>query len=317
MNALQEQIIGKIILQSKDNERLLQITETAQMAMSAWTVLKQWQVSVHHPLFSCAEDYAAMQRWGTMFEKQCRQRNWITAAELPDLLMQLVREDVIKLPEKIDLVGFTEISPQMKEFVSPVIAASQTALLAMTTFRKDDQVSRLKLETPTTEIQTIARWAKATLEKNPQANIACVFPALETNRERIKQIFTEVFAQDNTFTIDTDNIPFNISAGKSLSEYPVIHTALQLLQLHKKIISRETLSHLLTSPFLGESQAESSKRANLDRDLRKKNVTQLNLADNLNLISKFSPRLAKRLQKFYELLSNEKETQSYTDWASH
>src|SRR5262249_6966350 len=119
---------------------------------------------------------------------------------------------------------------------------------------------RLGLENFDQEIQTIARWAKSTHQINPEACIGCVIPTLDKNRDRVNQLFSEVFEnQTNTF---------NISAGKSLSDYPVIHAAISLLQLHQNTITRESLSYLLTSPFLGESQLELTRRANLDRELR-------------------------------------------------
>ena len=51
LNNMQEHFLWeKILLNAKENALLLQISETADIAKSAWGLLKQWQVDIHHPI---------------------------------------------------------------------------------------------------------------------------------------------------------------------------------------------------------------------------------------------------------------------------
>ena len=49
--------LGNDLLKNKANEHLLQLSETADLTKSAWTLLKQWQVDLDHPAFHSAEDF--------------------------------------------------------------------------------------------------------------------------------------------------------------------------------------------------------------------------------------------------------------------
>src|SRR5579862_4254082 len=60
LNSLQEQFIWESIL--LNTKVLLQITETANLAKSAWSLLKQWQIDFHHPSFQSTEDNEDLHR---------------------------------------------------------------------------------------------------------------------------------------------------------------------------------------------------------------------------------------------------------------
>jgi len=107
---------------------------------------------------------------------------------------------------------------------------------------------------------------------------------------------------------------FNITAGKSLSTYPIIHSALKLLSLNHQPISIETISHLLLSPFLGDAEQEYFKRAELDAYLKKSNITQSTL-EKLDL-QKYCPRLAKRIKNFLNLLHQQPLLNSISTWVA-
>ena len=97
-----------------------------------------------------------------------------------------------------------------------------------------------------------------------------------------------MFCAENTYTLNHTTLPFNISAGKRLSEYPVIHAALELLNLQVDKIPLMTLSNILRSPFLGEAESEMLTRANLDSALRRKNISVTSLGSLLEKNSELS-----------------------------
>lgn len=316
LNPAQEQFLWeKIVLLAKESEQLLQIAEAAEIAKSAWGLLQQWQVDIHQPLFRAAQDYAALYQWALEFQKIIAENNWLDAASLPNLVIEKINTTDILPPKRIILAGFTEISPQLKKLLSACEQQGSEILHFNTLANTDLSDCRLLgLTDNEKEIQTIARYAKSIWKKDPDATIGCVVPSLDKIRDRVMQIFSEVFAENNTFSIDIKNSPFNISAGKRLSHYPIINTALQLLFLYKKNVSIETLSYLLTSPFLGEGEAERLKRSSFDSLLRKSNTNHINLT-NFPSLATHCPHLAKRIKQFLDLIANQSENLSYTAWA--
>lgn len=321
LNTLQEQFIWETILtNAKENDFLLQISETAELAKSAWYLLKQWQVDIQNPIFMSAEDYVALKNWATQFQAICKNGNWIDSASLPDLLITKMEDKIIEPAANIMLVGFTELSPQLNRlFAICKKRGSDIHLVEMIC----DPISseRISLMDEENEFLSMARFAKSIATKHPFATIGCVIPSLNNARDRIKQIFSEVFAAENSYTVSEQESPFNISAGKSLLQYPIIHTALQLLSLHKKIIPIEILSYLLTSPFLGEAESERIKRAHYDSLLRQANVNHIDVIELINenndqslSLAKNCNALAKRLRRFFSLLNEQDKKQSYTEW---
>ena len=322
LNTVQEQFLWEsILLNAKESAALLQASETADIAKTAWNLLKQWQIELHHPLFASAEDYAALHQWAKQFLAVCRENNWIDAANLPDAVLSKIKSNAIKPPAKIILIGFTELSPQLKCLLDSCQQIG-SHLHQFDGSEKQAECVRIALPDEENEILTMARWAKSTLNQHKNVTIGCVIPSLDKKRDRVMQIFSEVFAVEPAYTADQEAAQFNISAGKSLANYPIIHTALQLLSLHKKSISVELLNYLLASPFIGEAERERIRRANFDSLLRQKNITTIDLVkaiqnteDSKLSLSKNCPHLAKRFQQFFAQIETQEKTLTHSQWA--
>lgn len=308
LNTAQEQSVWeKIILSSKDNEQLIQISETADLARAAWGLLRQWEVSIEHPLFASSQDYLALQQWVRKYEEICREKNWIDAASLPEIIIKNV--DKIKFPSLIMTYGFTEFSPLYNRLLglagkrSSQAASVRSSSLSAAEISSQALYKKIGLSDAEHEIQTIACWAKSLHEKDAKASIGCVIPSLDKIRDRVQQIFTEVFEAET---------PFNITAGKSLSTYPIINTALQILSLHKNILSIEAFSHLLTTPFIAYAETERIKRAAFDAKLKKNNKNVIHLDKIHETLAKNCPQFAMRLNKL--TYDSKQELHSY--WAN-
>ncbi|OGT44756.1 MAG: hypothetical protein A3F42_05385 [Gammaproteobacteria bacterium RIFCSPHIGHO2_12_FULL_37_34] len=320
LTSFQEEFIWEQIILSTLHTSLLQLSKMVEMVQAAWTLSKEWHVDMHHPLFNTIDDCAAFQSWATLFQKMCTDNDWLDHASLPDFLMNKMIAKQITLPDYINLFGFTELSPQWKKLFA--IGEQQGVTLHMVTSLssiKNNVISRTRFSNHDTEITTIARFAKTIARREPDAMIGCVVPTLEKTRDRVMQIFSEVFSDEKTYGISI-NPPFNISAGKSLSRYPIIHTALLLLNLYDDVISSETFSYLLRSPFLGEAEAERMQRARFDYFIRKKNINIIYLKPMLNQqnqpsLIKNCPSFARRIQQFLSFLDQEKKINGYGHWS--
>src|SRR5437016_4139680 len=83
LNATQEQFLWeKVLLLSKQHDYLLQLSETAALVKSSWSLLKQWCIDIENPIFCSTEDYIALYHWVTEFQSHCEKENWIDHASL-------------------------------------------------------------------------------------------------------------------------------------------------------------------------------------------------------------------------------------------
>lgn len=312
LNASQEHYLWEqIITHDPESQFLLQLSETADLAQAAWGLLKQWQVDMHLSIFNSAEDYKALQRWMLAFQQTCHDARWIDAASLPDWVSDKIQRREITLPSQIFLVGFIELSPQLSTLLQRCEQAG-TKVTHLSFSQKSAQSQRISFADDEEELLTMARWAKKTLSEQPQAMIGCVIPSLDKIRERVAQVFSEVFSEAH---------PYNISAGQSLRHYPIVYTALQLLSLYTKQVPIDVLGYLLMSPFLGEAESERLKRAELDRLLRHRNMTQISLeqlagGDESHAIKHACKHFTKHLQHYLQRLEHSPKTQTYSEWAA-
>lgn len=321
LNSSQEQFLWEKILLNSNNKPLLRVVETAELAKSAWSLLKQWQVKCDPALFKTTEDYAALYLWASDYQTICREKNYVDIASLPDYITTKIKTREIIPPAYLITTGFTEISPQLKNLLT-VCEEAGSKVNTLSLAKPQSDSSRMRLPDPEHEIITMANWAKSLHEKDPTATIGCVIPSLDKMRDRVQQLFAEIFAEKHNLAPDRECCPFNISAGKSLLQYPIIKTALQLLSLLKKVIPVENFSYLLASPFLGAAEVERIKRANFDKLLRQKNVKDIDLnkllllerQDDVLHLEKNVPYLAERIKNAVSLMDGSKKTLSYYEW---
>lgn len=303
---------------TKDRIPLLQITETADIAQSAWSLLKQWLIDIKQEAsFQNAEDYSALYEWANYFSRECIEQNWIDRASIADLLIEKIESSALTFKNQFILVGFVEGSPQFKRLFE-----KQKHILFQPSSKQMADYRRVALPTAEDEIYTMAKWAKQLHEKDNKTTIACVIPSLDKIRDRVMQIFSEVFAPAYALE-NQESHPFNLSAGKNLLHYPIIHAALQLLALNQPTLPIETFSYLLGTPFLGDAEAERGKRAHWDSLLRQENIHRLNIAQLLKTthnkrllpLMEACPKLAKRIQAFLEETNSIPLHLTYQQWA--
>jgi ATP-dependent helicase/nuclease subunit B len=306
----QEQTIWEsIVQQSPKNDSLLQLSATAELAKSAWGILKQWEVDIRHPMLNMTEDSLAFQEWALTFQEHCENNHWIDFNTLVSKIIDFIKNKMVTLPDEIIVAGFTELSPIQQTLLNTCETQGTHIKIFENLYSSDEPESfYCGLPDYETELTTMARWAKYLLDHDARTTslkIGCIIPNLENNRDRVVQIFSAVLSDEN----------FNISAGKSLASYPIIYAAIQILQLHHETISIEKLGYLLRTPFLGEAEKELTKRAAFDCHLRNENITTIPLKNLAALdIEKYCPYFAKRIFAF-----NPTETESLppSEWVNH
>ncbi|HEU5281197.1 MAG TPA: PD-(D/E)XK nuclease family protein [Gammaproteobacteria bacterium] len=284
-----------IVQSTTDETPLLQPSRTAQLLQSAYTTLKQWQISLNDPaLTNSAEDERANQ-WMQRYHQLCKQNTWLDQAELPDWLIKHADRLKPYLPKSFMLIGFNELTPQQTHFIHCI--KQHAKAIPSPDIGHQAPGQRIALATEKEEWETVARFAKQWQQQHPNARFGMVVQDLENKRDRIAHIFKHYFNEAD----------FNISAGKRLSDYPVIQAALQFLNYHHGNLNSDEFTILMNTPFLAGSEKEQCGRARLDFIRREHNIIACHLKrlsrQQESWFQEHAPILHKHLTTYYKTIA--------------
>ena len=321
----EERVIWEKIIRSKTGNALLDIPATARAALKSWDLLCSWNLPLEASVWQDSEDSAAFQAWARDFRSQCRKKGWLSNAELPVAVADLIEEGRVPVPEAIEFAGFHERTPAQQRLVD-ALGRQGVAVREREQSEVPGEAIRVGLADASREIRTAAEWARRILEEEPDAasptfQIGIVVPELKQRRSGIERVFGEVFHPRNRLRPDLDPTRrFNISLGMPAGEYPIIQAAFLILGTDPRDIPIERASRILRSPFLHGSEEETTSRALLDVTLRARRQTHVSLWEIISLVRESNtthccPELVPRFGSWTEQYRALQTPRMPSDWA--
>ncbi|MYB35484.1 MAG: hypothetical protein F4X92_10300 [Gammaproteobacteria bacterium] len=271
LNPTQEVLLWQEVIEAQvDTSFLWHIPSIAGQAQSAWQIMKEYRIPEFDDSEGLGEDHLKFRTWSQVFKDRCQRENWIDASSIPERIgNDLVRE--LELANSgIVLVGFDVLTPQQEEFISKIKAVGVEVVHFQEPEGPVAEMQVTQCNDISEEIRFAAQWAKQKIQENPQAKIGILAPGLRDHRQQIVHTFEEVLSPGNlSYEHEHTPLPFSITLGRSLLEYPMIAVAFDLLALKPHALTLSEISNLLRTPFIrGE---EHASRALLDEILRSKN----------------------------------------------
>jgi ATP-dependent helicase/nuclease subunit B len=320
LNDFQEQLAWEHVIRETTDETLLQIPDIAKNAKEAWKLLQEWNLTLSDLTHFADENTLLFITWAKAFRQFCHQRHGLDRASLLGQLTQILTTHSFRLPKRILLAGFDLFTPQQQQLLTLLQKYTKIESLPPTTLTAV-KVSRLAVLNQEQEIYHMAAWAHQHWQINPPLRIACIVPELSNLRETVNRIFTELFAPAVLLPGNSKtDLPFNISIGKSLAEYPLVQDALKALTLNFYEIDITVFSELLRSPFLGGGFQEAQARAGLDLELRRSSIKpRITLRNSFALAQKkasahYCPIWAMQSKAFLQARLQIKESQLPSQW---
>ena len=270
LNPLQEQILWEqSIATFTQDQPLLQIPSTARAAREAWRLIHAWQLDTTTWNDWLNDDVQVFLSWAHNVKTQCEQNTWLDEAQLQTVLAQYFKSEILTAPHQLCLMGFDELSPQQQILIS----ALKDSGCNVTEFKpphKSNHVVRVTFNDTLDEIKTVTRWASALLEDNALTRIGVVVPQLNDLRATIERIFDESLVPLSSLPAYHEQPrPYNISVGRPLGEYSIVHAALLILELATGELPLDKVGELLRSPFLAAADSEMTRRGLLDAQIRR------------------------------------------------
>src|SRR4029079_260264 len=147
------------------------------------------------------------------------------------------------------------------------------------------------------------RWGGAGLEGG-KGRLGVVLPDLQLRRREVARVFGRIMGSA---------LPFELSIGEPLSDYPLVAFALSVLEFSQAEKPFAEASRILRSPFLGGAETEMAARARLDARLRRAAGAEISLPKLIGMMD-VCPVLRLHLEKVFAIKA---EKQSPHAWARH
>ena len=313
-------------MRSEADNVLLEVPATAEAALDSWNLLCQWRLPLDAPEWNDSTDSEVFYRWATEFRRRLSRNGWLSSAELAGFIADRISDGGIRVSCDIEIAGFLESTPAQKRLFD-ALRVSGIRVQECPVPDSPGEAVRIGLIDPEREIRSAAGWARQILETDPEAatpefRIGIVVADLDRRRSQVERVFSEEFHPRGRLRPDLDpRRLFNISLGPKASTYPIIDTALSILETDPQDMPIGALSRLVRSPFIAGAREELTERGLLDGTLRSLREPELALGAVLSLAEKNGgghrcPKLATQLRAWSEACQILEPIQSPSDWAA-
>ncbi len=168
------------------------------------------------------------------------------------------------------------------------------------------------------ELDAISAYLVAQSTQNPQQKIAVVVPELSKLRPQIIWRLDKAFGYHNQFKAQVDKC-YNLSLGRSLSDYPLVKSAMNVLQFsydfYRDVLSKDLCAEILLSPFIITTGSdEYYYRHHFVVNTLPKLSNEFKVRDFLTMLPKECPRLYQAISALEAKFNNFDKYQSYSQW---
>lgn len=304
--AIWEDIISNFLSGSSS----LSVESTAQLANNAWKLLKQWNINFGWISYSASEDELTFQKWANKFCNICETNNWIDISSIANKMIEYLDNKIIKPANHLILVGFEDLPPLYKLLVDTIKKHGGKVEYFDPNNKISDQ-KRITFVSQEQEITDMALWVKKWATKAPESNIGCIAPNLTTIRPQIDYIFNQILG-----------CSFDISAGRALNTFPILNSALKILNLSDNKLPINHIDSILNSPFIGGANQEHIARSLLSAKLHKEGAIYIPMRQILSLAKHTEhlyhcPILAKNLECYLQIAKKNHQLQAPSYWVKH
>ncbi|MEX2241362.1 MAG: PD-(D/E)XK nuclease family protein [Burkholderiales bacterium] len=299
---------------SRWGEALLAVPQAAADCVRAWELTHAWRIDGALASFPGNDDAKAFAEWSKEYAKRCEREDNTDEARLADVVAPLLKESALRKPQLLVTYAFDVVTPQEQDFFDACAKAGIEVRSCSPDRRVGHGPTLRVFPSAREELDAAAQWARAKLESGAQ-RIGVVVPELSVRRREVLRVFSRVLRPDyNLPGREKRALPFNVSLGSPLSDYPLVRTALAILELAAHEVPFEQASRLVRSPFIAGAELEMARRALLDAHLRRVAPAKLSLGKLVALV-KGAPVLRQRLEALFATLRPGSD--SPQDWARH
>ena len=265
--------VSELVVKSWIEEQILQETEwtltnpsgVANKALEAYKNLVLWDLSLEElirsgTISSIEVDYFV--KWMSEFEHFSKERHLIADFLCLKLLNDNLNQLKNILPQHILMVGFDHLTPLENSFIKNL--TDNEVQVDDYNFGKATKVEKyshdqIRFSSLREEIDFAARYSKTFFDQHndqkesnqSSATLGIVVEQLSNNLAEVHSAFSQAFhPRESKPWVTLEKPNYNVSAGFSLSEQPLIIAALTLLKIKNYQLTREEIHFLKNTPFI-------------------------------------------------------------------
>jgi len=228
---------------------LLAVPQSAADCRRAWELANAWRIDGALGSFPGNEDAKAFAEWSREYAKRCAVEKNTDPARLADIVAPLLKDPALRKPKLLVLYAFDAVTPQEQDFAD-ACEKQGIEVRSCAPEGTTGKVQRVAFRSAREELEAAAQWARARLEAGAK-RIGIVVPELGQRRKEVVRVFARTLhPAHNLPGEERKALPFNVSLGAPLADYPLVRAALSILELAAGEIPFEQASRLVRSPFL-------------------------------------------------------------------
>ncbi|MGA8261054.1 MAG: PD-(D/E)XK nuclease family protein [Arenicellales bacterium] len=250
-----------------DSPALLQIPGAARTARQAWRLIHDWDLDWRRLRQYKSADTEAFLAWADTLRERLNDERWLTRAELQARLIDNGDAWLGRSRQPVWWMGFDTLSMAQQRIIGVLHDRGRRQSRYRNAGVENADVSTMQCTDAEDQWRRVARWSRAKLTADPDAQLGVVCPDLQGRRDLIEDIFEDVLHPELSWRTDAPRA-FHLSLGRPLSEYPIVGAALDVLRWTAARIPFEVVSRTLRSDCLGGGDTELAARTHFELTLR-------------------------------------------------
>jgi len=261
------------------------------LVADGWRLCQAWQIAaidLHRAADS--EDARTFALWVDAYRSRLEERGWQDAGGLLAALGNAAVDALARGERCVGLAGFDPWTPALQR-LADALRRADVVVVSVAPPTRAGMRGVVLARDENDELARACAWAGRRVSARGDANVAIVMPTLGRDADRVRRLGLDVLSpgwqlQEPRFR------PLALAAGRQLADYPVVHCALNLLQLVAVDVSFEQASQLLRTSYVAGISDERAARARAELRLRRRLLERVRLVDVLAVLGNGGARVA-------------------------
>lgn len=294
----------------------LDVAQAARSAAEADRLQDEWQIEVL-PAEHTA-DYEHFLQWRAAYRQQLQHLNLDDANTSIERVLRAIRQGAFALEcQRIVVLGFHEFSPRFNDLLQ---AAQEQGVQVYQLVVPEPIANHIYCHTALDahdEWHQAAHWAREQLDADPNAKVAIVAPALETQVPLVHRVMRQALSEQGHL-----KHAYNVAAARPLAEWPYARAALAWVKVlavlaTERCAEPSVLAQALLQGLCAGGQAEAGGRALIDVMWRERQELSISAERFQQALYEHAPLLASAWEQAYAMTLQAPRQQDSMAWAQH
>ncbi len=328
LNTQQSRQVWRTIIQEDihldcpDTKPLWNLDAVVENAMRAWQLVQYWDIPLAQGNMHDAQDHKRFHAWTERYRQRCREHGWADIGQLGSRLIRYLTQNGTVTLANTGFIGFVRFNALQKRLLGLLAECSGNVRVFSTGHGAEPAYSHRQYRDAYGQWLGAAQWARSKLEATQEIRLGIVVPDIAQSRQLLEHAFSQVLCPEHLVgEVPAADLPFHISTGRNLCDYPLIKSGLRLLSLYcDEAVPSALVREILLDPFITDARTESDARNSAEARCRQRLTFQAEPARFVSFLlgdnaTQDIPAFRGILESLLPLLGQCRSRASYGEWA--